>query len=169
MKFLKWNYYAALYILVVGCSYFTNQDKKASELALQRIDTINWNEVDSFPLFENCNELASKVVQQECFETTFSKYLFEALEGYIFKANQLKSDTLFLNLKIDHEGAIHIIKIDTKQYIASELSDLEKELVKGFSNFPKIFAAQKRVTSNNEVSLVPTATRFIVPIVLESY
>ncbi|NER12786.1 hypothetical protein GWK08_05000 [Leptobacterium flavescens] len=150
-----------------GCSYLKDQDKKADELASQRIDTINWNEVDSFPLFESCNELAPKEEQKVCFESTFSRHLMSALGEHEFVVNYSIRETVLLDLKIDHQGAVSILNIRASENLKRQLPQLEAALEKAIRKLPKIYAAQKKAKSEFEIQMVPVSTRFTLPIELD--
>ena len=150
-----------------SCNYFISSDQKASELATQRIDTINWNEVDSFPLFENCNELASRPEQKQCFETTFTTHISRSLKAYDFVVEEAVSDTVLLEFKIDNKGVISILEIQVTPKIKKQLKELENALRVSLDSLPKIYAAQKKSRSDYEVQLVPVATRFTLPILIE--
>lgn len=149
-----------------SCSYLIDNDKKANELAIQRIDTINWNEVDNFPLFESCNELAPRAEQKNCFEATLTGHLIDTLNGYEFVIKEAVLDTIILELKIDNKGAISILGIRSDEMTKKELPGLEKALKTSINSLPKIYAAQKKARSEYEIQLVPVATRFTLPIVL---
>ncbi|NAS32219.1 hypothetical protein GTQ40_14635 [Flavobacteriaceae bacterium R38] len=156
----------ALLLSSGSCSYFIDQDKKANELVIQRVDTINWNEVDSYPLFESCSELAPKPEQNDCFKNTFTDHLMESLQEYHFTVKKPISDTIYLDLKIDNQGVVSILKIDADLETRKQLPGLRKAIEESIGVLPKIYAAQKKAKSELEIQLIPVATRFTLPIIL---
>ena len=54
--------------LLVSCNLFASKEKKMRKLVEQEMRDINWNDIDSYPLFENCDETQTKKGQRECFE-----------------------------------------------------------------------------------------------------
>ncbi len=157
------------FVLILGasCSYFLDQEQKVNQLTIQRIDTINWNEIDSYPLFENCSELTPKIEQKTCFETIFTAHLIKSLKNYHFEVERTMSDTIYLEFKIDNEGLVYIYRINANDTIKKELIDLEKAIEVSVKTLPKLYAAQKKIQSDYNTQLIPVSTRFTLPIVLD--
>jgi len=167
MKYVFFN--TGLVILLLfsgGCSYIIDQEKKANELVVKRMDTINWNEVDSYPLFESCNELAPKLEQENCFKDTFVNHLVDTLNQYDFTIKKPVLDTIFLDLKIDNKGNISVLTINANNEAKKELPELRSAVEESINSLPKIYAAQKKAISKSKVQLIPVTTKFTLPIIL---
>ncbi|WP_340075125.1 hypothetical protein [Leptobacterium sp. I13] len=132
------------------------------------MDAINWNEIDSFPLFENCDEMASKMEQQKCFQETFASHMSSAIDSHSFLVTETISDTIYLHLTIDNEGALSILAIAKSNEINTQLPDLENILINAINDLPRIYPALKKVTSSdtNEAQLIPVAVKLNLPIIV---
>ncbi|WP_340064961.1 hypothetical protein [Ascidiimonas aurantiaca] len=144
-----------------------NTTQTAEEIANRRIDTINWNEVDRFPFFENCDEMADKQEQQNCFEITFSNHVINALNKKRLPVEREINDTVFLELRIDHEGKVNILTLEQDEYIKQSIPELERILKEVLRELPKIYPAVKKTTSDNDTQMVTVATRFRLPVVID--
>ena len=154
-------------LLMSSCDLISkNTTKKAHEIANQRIDTINWNDVDRFPFFENCDEMADKQEQQNCFEITFSDHVINALNKKRLPVKEEINDTVFLELRIDHEGRVSILTLEQDEHIKQSIPELERILKEVLQELPKIYPAVKKAVSDNDTQMVTVATRFRLPVVI---
>ena len=54
-------------MLFNSCQYFDKQVPSEKELLQKELKSINWNEVDEYPSFVDCNKMDSKTERQQCF------------------------------------------------------------------------------------------------------
>ena len=59
-------------------------EEKTQELVDQEIRAIDWEDVDQYPLFADCDELVSKPEQKKCFMRTLLKHFSKTLTGIRF-------------------------------------------------------------------------------------
>lgn len=138
----------------------------AERIAAERIDTINWNQVDRFPLFESCDEMANKDTQRACFENTFSTHIHNSIELEEVTVKKTVNDTVILDLKIDHEGIVTIINIQQSDLVAQQIPYLRTYFDTSIKKLPKIFPALKNATSVNSTQTVPVGMRFSLPVII---
>ncbi len=60
----------ACFCLFTSCDWFTSNEEKTQELVNEEMRNINFNEVDRYPLFDNCDEMLGKEEQLDCFQNT---------------------------------------------------------------------------------------------------
>ena len=47
-------------LLMTSCDWFTSGDVKTRKLVELEMQSINWEELDQYPLFDECDEMAGK-------------------------------------------------------------------------------------------------------------
>ncbi|WP_340200581.1 hypothetical protein [Ascidiimonas sp. W6] len=150
-----------------SCESFLQRNfPSADEIASERIDTINWNRVDRFPLFESCDEMANKESQKDCFEITFSDHIMKAFEAENIVVKREINDTVILELKVDHEGIVSILNIEQSRLVQQEIPTLHDHFSTSLKKLPKIFPALKNAASKNTTQTVPVGMRFRLPVVI---
>ena len=70
--------------LMTSCDLFVSKDEKTQELVNKELLEIDWNDVDSYPLFETCDENMTKTGQRECFENELLKHCAKTLNEFEF-------------------------------------------------------------------------------------
>lgn len=142
------------FILVLVAFWSCKQDnfKKvdAKDLAKEELKTINFKQVDRFPLFKTCDETASRSIQKNCFE----QHLHQLLKPYIdtLVVDLPESDTLNLYLNINNKGKIKLDSISSKMNLTKTFQSI-------FENTPRIYPAQKRG--------IPVSVNLELPIILK--
>ena len=59
----------------ISCDFFESKDKKTQKLVDQELLEIDFNDVDDYPLFDDCDETATKEQQKSCFEDRLTSHL----------------------------------------------------------------------------------------------
>lgn len=152
---LKQTPFFLIFILMFfsSCESFFQKKIHSEDILREQEQTIQWNEVDTFPIFEGCDELASKEVQRNCFEQYVSKQLSSKISSE-FSYYKAFSDTLFLNFLVDKTGEISIEKIESKY----QNKLLDSLVMQSIEELPKLYPAQKRD--------IPVACRLRLPLIV---
>ena len=129
------------------------------ELVQKEIKGINWNDVDKYPLFENCDETSSKNSQKECFQNTLTNHILNSLIEYQIEVNKNINDTVHVQLLVSNEGKVSILKIDKNTFVTENIPDLNRYIATSIQNLPVVYPALKRN--------IPVSTKFSLPIVLK--
>lgn len=148
-------------LVLVSCEWFTSRDVKTRELVDEEMRGINWNEVDQFPLFEPCDETASKPIQQECFQNTLVMHVSMALQDFDFRTEQPLSDTLFVDFMVDNRGGISVISIEENQLLSKENPEFQRIVSTSLRSLPRLQPALKRG--------IPVASHFRIPLVVRTH
>lgn len=144
----------------VSCKYFDTEKITAEEWVQEEIQTIDWNDIDTYPLFPNCDELESKIAQKSCFETTLKNHLTQFLQTKEITTNTLINEQVQLEIVINKEGHVYSEKMQADSLVLVAIPELENWLSESLLSLPKIEPALKRA--------VPVTTRFVLPVVIQT-
>ena len=120
---------------------------------------IDWNDVDQYPLFDECDEMASKKVQKECFTKEMMDRFTTAFNDTVFEVEKEINDTLEVDFEIDEDGFINIKRIQQNEDIENLIPGFREEIGRRLKD-ETVKAALKR---GHEVSI-----RFKLPIVVNT-
>ena len=146
--------------LFISCNWFVSREEKTQKLVNQEMHDINWNEIDKYPLFDNCDELRSKKGQRKCFEETFILHFSVIINEFKFESNSDINDTVNVDFLIDRNGELSILNIEKNTKIKNQIPGFNAIIIQGFKELPAIAPALKRG--------IPVATKFRIPIVLNT-
>lgn len=145
-------------ILVLSCSYIEQHTKREP---IQKIDTIvDFNSVDSYPLFPNCADIPSKEKQHICFQMEMSQHIYASLKEFEFSVTDSINDTILVKLKIDSFGKTTLSNIQKSAKISELIPQFDSIVKVSLQNLPTLEPAIKRA--------IPVSTEFTLPIVLKN-
>ncbi len=148
-----------LFLLIVSCEYMGLQKLNKEELVEKEMKSINWNDVDKYPLFDNCDETASKKSQKKCFQNTLTNHIISSLLENQIQVNENINDTVQVQLLISNEGKISILKIEKNNFVTDQIPGINRYIANSIQSLPKIYPALKRN--------IPVSTKFNLPIILQ--
>ncbi|MCP4975128.1 MAG: hypothetical protein GY931_03120 [Maribacter sp.] len=143
-----------------SCELFVSKEKKTQKLVNQAMQTIDWNDVDNYPLFESCDESTSKTSQRECFESELLTHFSATLQEFEFVVDPEVNHTIFVDFLIGHEGKISVIHIEKDNAIDKLMPEFDGVISQSLRNLPPLEPALKRG--------IPVNAKFRIPIVLNS-
>ena len=148
--------------LSISCEFDFQIDKKitADEFINEELKSLNWNDVDQYPVFENCLEINNVKNKNNCFVETITNSFRENLKTNNLVLNRTFIDTVRMVLKVDKIG-----KISIENMTISDQNNKYKEVItKSFENtvssLPKLYPAIKR---GQEVDVI-----FNIPIIIST-
>ncbi|MBZ9777371.1 hypothetical protein LB452_00415 [Psychroflexus sp. CAK8W] len=156
MKFCFW--FLSL-LLLLSCKDFDLKKQSADQILEKEMKSINWNEVDFYPTFQNCGTITSKAESKTCFETKIKNTISDYLASHQISTTSSTQDTLIVNIFITVEGDLNIEEIRIPDKINSQNPHLREILKKAISKLPEVYPAQKRS--------VPVSLRTELPIILK--
>ena len=145
---------------LTSCNFFESKEKKTQELVQKELDEIDWNDVDSYPLFEDCDENLSKTAQRECFENELLKQCAKTLNEFEFILNEEVDPTVQVDFLVDKDGRITIIDIEKDAAIDKQMPEFEGIIRQSLKRMPPLAPALKRG--------IPVKAKFRIPIVLKT-
>lgn len=126
----------------------------------QEIQSIDWEDVDKYPLFDDCDETVSKQEQKRCFmETLLLHFSMTLQESELVWHEEIK-DTIFVDFMMEDTGSIRLMNIHNDEEVSSQIPEFTDQIKKSLSSLPKIEPALKRG--------IPVKAKFRIPIVLSS-
>lgn len=149
-----------LLCLVASCHWFSSKEAKTQKLVDEELGQIDWNDVDQYPLFDNCDEYASKPEQRECFQNTLLSHFSKALQDFEFTLDKDLEDTIYVDFLVDKEGAITVLEIEENPVLQEQIPEFNDIIDKSLKNLPKVGPAIKRS--------MPVDAKFRIPIVLNT-
>ncbi|MEJ2583835.1 MAG: hypothetical protein P8Z38_01950 [Robiginitalea sp.] len=161
MKLTAGFLWILLGLSLVSCEWFASREAKTRELVEQEIRSINWNEVDQFPLFDDCDETAIKPEQQQCFQNTLVMHLSMALQDFEFRSDQALSDTLYVDFLVDNQGSLSILSVEENPLLTAENPEFERIISGTLRSLPRLQPALKRG--------IPVSARFRIPLVIQTH
>ncbi|TBN05304.1 hypothetical protein EYD45_03235 [Hyunsoonleella flava] len=148
-----------LVLMVSSCDYF-NVKKTSSEAILkEELQAFDWEHVDTYPSFAQCDSLQLKEEQKACFESTLYAEISEFLQNEIIIVTQDINDTLILKLRVSKEGDVSLLDTKMDSLTRSEIPELQNLILKSLDALPKINAAIKRSQ--------PVTTEFEMPLIVK--
>ena len=148
-----------LSIFLVSCDFFLSREEQTQRLVNEELLTIDWNDVDQYPLFENCDETTSKTGQRECFQRTMLSYLNNAFKDLAYEVENDLADTLYIDLLIDEHGFITLLEVDEGNSI-QQIPNFGKDVGDLLNDLTTVAPALKRG--------VPVSVRVRLPLVLNT-
>lgn len=141
-----------------SCIFFESTDEKAQKLVSKELQSIDWTDVDKYPLLNDCDETASKVEQKKCFIETLSFHFTMTLQEFQPVLNKTVNDTVFIDFIVEHTGNISIVNIHNKEVLEEQIKEFEEKITESLTNLSRIEPALKRG--------IPVNTKFRIPIVI---
>ncbi len=154
---MKYASVTLILLVFISCDYLSVKKTSSEEILKEELQTFNWNELDVYPAFSECDSATTKTEKKACFERILTNHLSESLANQHFVVSQEVSDTLELTVVITGEGKTSITDVKVKDETVSELPNLKQVLHKSIDSLPKIFPAIKRgqqVTSQFKLPVV---------------
>lgn len=149
-----------LLCFLTACDWFASKETKTQKMVEEEMQNINWNEVDQYPLFSDCDELASKGDQKACFEATLLMHFSMTLQEFDFVLDTQVNDTVYVNFMMDQDGLISVLDIEKDNAIDTEMPEFDGVITQSLRSLPRVAPALKRG--------IPVSAKFRIPIVLNT-
>jgi len=134
------------FLLLNSCQFDFKIDRKISvdEFINEELKSFNWNEVDQYPVFENCLGINSISEKNNCFVETITESFKENLTNNSLILNRTLVDTVNMILKVDKTAEISIESINISSQNIKYKEVISRSFNKTISNLPKLYPAIKR-------------------------
>lgn len=136
-----------------------SNEEQTKRLVNQELMEINWDDVDQYPLFEGCDEMAQKTEQRNCFEREMLERFIEAFSDTVYEVNQEFKDTLFVDFEVDEDGFVNITEIEENDVIEQVVPGFRNEIRARFKNLTVIPAHKRGIN---------VKIKFRLPIILDT-
>ena len=148
------------FFLIVSCDWFAPSATKTRRLVELEMQSIDWDEVDQYPLFENCDEMSGKLEQKGCFENTLLEHFTQTLDDFEFVLDTVVQDTLYLDFLVTHEGEIKVLDIEQHEKVELQIPEFEGVLTQSLKALPRPQPALKRG--------IPVNAKFRIPLIIQT-
>ncbi len=145
---------------LTACNLFESPEDRTRKLVEEEMQTIDFNEVDQFPLFADCDETAAKPEQRGCFERTLLMHLSMTLQDFEFRSEEPLRDTLNIDFRVDANGVVSILSVEEHPHLSEQNPEFERIVTGSLRSLPRLQPALKRG--------IPVATQFRLPIVIQT-
>ncbi|MDT0605812.1 hypothetical protein [Croceitalea rosinachiae] len=147
-------------VLLVSCELFQSKEVRTENKVNEELLSIDWNDVDAYPLFDTCDENMTKQEQKECFQENMFAHFSSAFEDAKFEVESDVDETLYVDFKIDEHGFINILEIEESTRINNLIPGFNNEITNRLNDLTTVAPALKR---GNPVSM-----KFRLPVVLNT-
>ena len=147
-------------VLLVSCEFFMSKEERTQRMVNQELLAIDWDDVDQYPLFENCDESSSKLMQKSCFQENMLHYLGAAFNDINYQVEEELQDTVNIDLLIDEHGFITLLNIEQPATILEQLPNFQEDVGDRLNDLTTVAPALKRG--------VPVSVRVRLPLILKT-
>jgi len=145
------------FFLLNSCQFDFKIDRKISvdEFINEELKSFNWNEVDQYPVFENCLVINSISEKNNCFVETITESFKENLTNNSLVLNRTLVDTVNMILKVDKTAELSIESINISSQNIKYKEVISRSFNKTISNLPKLYPAIKRGQQVDVIFKIP--------------
>jgi len=145
-------------VVTYSCDFISPKKTTLRNTAL--LDTvIDYNEVDVYPLFLDCNNCDSSEKQNLCFEMELVRRLQKITSKSHLGALDQAHDTILVDILVNTEGRISIVEIHKNSETSRSIPELDSLLFKSIASLPA--AVQPSLKRG-----IPVNSMFTLPIVI---
>ena len=148
--------------LSISCEFDFQIDKKITvdEFINEELKSLNWNDVDQYPVFENCLEINNVKNKNNCFVETITSSFRENLKTNNLVLNRTLIDTVRMFLKVNKIGKISIENMTISEQNNKYREVITESFENTVSSLPKLYPAIKRGQAVD--------VRFNIPIIIST-
>lgn len=146
--------------IMSSCTYFETKKISSETFLEEELKSINWKDVDQYPVFANCENISDKLTQKSCFETTLTTQIYEYINSKNIVANRDFNDTVKLDFLVTNAAHVSVTNIDIDSLLLEAFPQLEKWLLESIDSISVVAPAYKRG--------IPVNTEFSLPIIIKT-
>jgi len=153
-------WYVMALCVLTSCKWFQSAEKRTEDRVQEQLLDIDWNDVDTYPLFEECEENVSKEAQRNCFTEQMMGYFSQVFKDAKFIVEEDIDQTLYVDFKIDEHGFISVLEIGQNEEINTLLPNFNEEVSQRLNDLTTVAPALKHAT--------PVSMKFRLPLQLNT-
>ncbi|MGI9547283.1 MAG: hypothetical protein ACR2MM_08610 [Flavobacteriaceae bacterium] len=147
-------------LILCSCNWLTPKEEKTRKLVQEELRSINWNDVDQYPLFQSCGESISKEEQRICFENELLNHFSRTLEDFEFVLSEDVEDTIYVDFLVERDGSITVLDIEDHMTVQNQIPEFDAVITQSLKSLPQIEPALKRG--------IPVNAKFRIPLELNT-
>ncbi|WP_299684093.1 hypothetical protein [uncultured Dokdonia sp.] len=148
-----------LCMLFASCSRWETKKITTEEFLSQEEYIIDITNVDTYPIFDTCDELSESTDLKKCFEDKVTNTLHQELSNHTIVVQEAINDTVWIDLIVNETGKFCLDSIYLTPTVRKEIPELHLWIYDAAQVLPSPEPAIKRG--------ILVKTRFKVPIVLK--
>lgn len=125
-----------------SCKWFESKEAITERIIKQDMQTIDWNQIDRYPLFANCDESAAKLSQERCFVIELQEHFKLIIEEIKLNYPQQLTDLNAVVFEVDVHGKLKALEV--LYHDQNELPILDSIIQLGLDKIPPLYPAIKR-------------------------
>lgn len=145
---------------ISSCQFFETQKISSEKLLEEEIKSISWNEVDSYPIFKECEGVSEKLATKSCFETTLIQHLNQSINSENTIVSTDLDQEILIDFEVNEKGKLLVRTIKIDSIIKKQLPLLEQHILQSLDSIQPIAPAYKRG--------IPVKTTFKLPIIIKT-
>lgn len=122
-------------MVTISCDFISPKKSTLLNTALTETE-IDFNDVDVYPLFMDCNNCDTSEKQNLCFEMELIRRLQKLTSKKVLEAGATINDTVMVDILVDTEGKISIVEIYKNELVHKEVPELDSLLYKSIASLP---------------------------------
>ena len=156
------RFFLALFfvVLLASCDLLAPKEEKTRKLVQQELSSINWNDVDQYPMFKTCGELIAKDEQRICFEEELLDHFSRTLSDFEFILKEDVGDTIYVDFLVERDGSITVLDIEDQMVVQDQIPEFNAIITQSLKSLPEIQPALKRG--------IPVSAKFRIPLELNT-
>lgn len=134
-----------LVFLLASCQWFAPKEALKQDILSQDRQTVDWKQVDRYPVFDGCGEEMSQTELLACFTESLSDQLSVVLKQSTTSHSLSSSDTLWGIVRVTAQGHVFMDSLSTPSVaIQDSLPLWQSRFNQVFEKMPVVAPALKR-------------------------
>ena len=146
--------------MITSCTWLSPKEEKTRRLVQKELSTINWNDVDQYPMFQSCGESISKEEQRICFEDELLDHFSKTLNDFEFILKEDVEDTIYVDFLVERDGSITVLDIEDQMAVQDQIPEFNAIITQSLKSLPEVQPALKRG--------IPVSAKFRIPLELNT-
>ena len=146
--------------LISSCNWLAPKEEKTRRIVQEELSSINWNDVDQYPMFQSCGESISKEEQRICFEEELLNHFSGTLNDFEFILKEDVEDTIYVDFLVERDGSITVLDIEDQMAIQDQIPEFNAIITQSLKSLPEVQPALKRG--------IPVSAKFRIPLELNT-
>lgn len=141
---MKYNIILVIVFFISSCDLELKKEIKVDEIVSKEMKEFNWNDVDEFPRFENCDSIGDKYLNFDCFVKTISTSFENSLKNNSIVLNKSINDTIYIDFIVMKNGMISIQNTSNLMHNSKITLSIDSIFSRSLNKLPKLYPAIKR-------------------------
>jgi hypothetical protein len=156
------KYYIASFLILVvfSCDLTINKEFSVNQLVSDELETFNWNDVDTYPRFQNCDTIINKELNFQCFVNTLTSKVQTNLSNTGVIVDKSIKDTVMISFRVSDKGKITLDELFSESEVLNVNLLIDSIFKLSILDLPKLYPAIKRGQ--------PVNTKFKLPILVST-